>query len=57
MCMVMSVLDELSVFIFRVEVIIDTVQSSTMYNYLPDIYASVFRVEVKMRQYISPKCL
>jgi len=55
--MVMGVFEELAVSIFRVEVKIETIQSSTMYNYLPVIYASVFRVEVKMRQHISPKCL
>lgn len=35
---------------------IETIQSSKMYNYLPDIYAPVFKVEVNMRQHISPKC-
>jgi hypothetical protein len=50
-------LEGLAVTIFRVEVKIETVQSSTMYNYFPDIYDSVFRVDVKLRQHISPKYL
>jgi hypothetical protein len=57
MYMFMSILEELAVSIFRVEVKIGRVESSTVYNYLADIDAPVFRVEVKMRQYISPKCL
>jgi len=54
--MVMGILEELAVSVFRVEVKNETIQSSTIYKYLPDIYAVLFRVEVKMH-HISPKYL
>ena len=53
----MGVLEELAASIFRVEVKDETIQSSTIYNYLPDIYAFLFRVEMKMKHHISPKYL
>jgi len=52
-----GVLEELAVSIFRVEVKDKTIKSSTIYNYLPDIYAFLLRVEVKVKHHISPKYL